>query len=669
MSGPPPAGGFSLFPNTSNNGRPPSRTQSTRRAQTPQGRPSHSADPTPPRVGRQSSVRRAPSTREGKQRQTSNSNNPWQHALENESPYQQEPQDPYQVHQQQYQPEAQPQPHRPQPPAIDTAVGHQAPVEQFTAISLADVPPRCETALSEAKTLVRSPSVSSIAKPPLTYAPAGSSSSHQYGSSSSSAEAGLRSIFPQYNPDIPLNRQDYYPTQTQPTHIPQSAISRPLYSPRSDGGIPAPMLSPGLMSTHSRAHPAGPAPVHTAPRHHHHHHYEPPVIPPVSSTEELRALWKVTNGWKASALEGRIFCLKVIAQPDAPVYTLASSSSQPFYSLRVDPTSASAYVSLSRYDPNKPFKGPRPSSISDRNTTTPSPTPRASSSSKAELKHDAKHWQEVLVTQLEEAVRREPPNDGLVAQLWPTAAARLVADRANDATTVALAEHECARLVWDADSGNHFLVHPALAVPFCVTVDRNPAHCRTEYTLEHLESPAHLGKLTRDGTGQGWLEIDTAIASKVDSVYLVDVAVAALMLVAHADEQFKEVEVFEPPPVFGGPDGSLSPSKRGRRDSRGSRMSRASRKEEKERKKEEKDRQKESKRGRGKTRLEQFEMDIESQTSDLKKGSSGDKEKMPGLARGLIALLTVTFKCIIWCLSLVFKALKGLVKCLSSDKL
>lgn len=173
-----------------------------------------------------------------------------------------------------------------------------------------------------------------------------------------------------------------------------------------------------------------------------------------------------------------------------------------------------------------------------------------------------------------------------------------------------------------------------------------------------------MGKLTRDGTGQGWLEIDTAIASKVDAVYLVDVVVTALMLVAHADEQFKEVEVFEPPPVFGGPDGSLTPSKRGRRDSRGSRMSR---KEEKERKKEEKERQRESK--RGKSRMEQFEMDIESQTSDLKKGSGSDKEKVPGLARGIIALLTVTFKCIIWCLSLVFRALRGLVKCLSSDKL
>ncbi|KAK1757409.1 hypothetical protein QBC47DRAFT_442259 [Echria macrotheca] len=663
MSQPPAAGGFSLFPNTSNPQRPPSRTQTSRpRAQTPQGRPSNSADPTPPKTTRQSSVRRTPSSREGKQKQAP-ATNPWQHALEDNNPYHQEQEQAQQQQQRQQTPQ-QPQPQRPQPPAIDTAVGSQS---QYHAISVADVPPRCDTALSEAKTLVRSPSVSSIAKPPLVYTPAGNS--HQYGASSASAPAGpepaLRSMFPQFNPELPLDRQDYYPTQTGHATIPQSAINRPMYSPRSPE-LPGQAVSPGQ---NSAMHPAQrPAPTTN------HRHHEPPVIPPVSTTEELRSLWKVTNGWKASSLEGRVFCLKMITQPDAPVYTLSSDSSQPFYNLRIDPTSASAYVSLSRYDPNKPFKGPKPSSLDGRSTSTPSPTPRGSTSAKSDLKHDAKHWQEVLITQLEEASRREPPNDGLVAQLWPTAAARLIADRANDATTVALAEHECARLVWDADSGSHFLVHPALAVPFCVTVERNPAHCRTEYTLEHLESPAHLGRLTRDGTGAGWLEVDTSIAAKIDAVYLVDVVVAALVLVAHADDHFTQVEVFEPPPVlFGdGGDGTSTfsgPPGHARRSSRSSRLSRASRRDSR---REEKERQREMKRQAPKSRLEQFEMDIESQTSELKKSSrrsSKEKEKVPGLARGIIALLTVTFKCLIWCFTLAFKALTGLVKCLSSDKI
>ncbi|KAK3693664.1 hypothetical protein B0T22DRAFT_46629 [Podospora appendiculata] len=703
MSAPPPSGGgFSLFPNTSTVPRPPSRNQPTRpRAATPQGRPSISTEPTraptpqgrpsisidtsavpappprppppaaqtnpyipaeanqatPPRVARQASIRRATSVREGKRREPSN--NPWQSALDARQP----------------------------PISLDTTVADHPQVETAPPLTVADVPPRCETALSEARTLVhRSPSVhsrSSIAKPPIAYTPAGSSSTP-----SSGTEYPIRSIFPQYNHEVPLDRQDYYPTQANPVHLPQSAINRPLYSPRmveqqpqSPPLLRSPMLSPAAQvagpAGSTSKWPGGNARV-----------VEPAVIPPVSTTEELRGLWKVVNGWKASHLEGRTFCMRLTADRDGPpLYTLTSASAQPFYSLRLDPTSASARVTLSRYDPNKPFKGNMAISLTNGTGT---PSPRASSSSKFETKnekHDAKHWQEVLSTALEPATRKQPPGDGLVAELWPAAAARLAADRANDATTVMLAEHECGRLVWDADSGNHFLVHPALAMPFCVTVERHaaPYGNRTEYTLEHVESPMHLGRLTRDGSGAGWLEVDTAIAAKIDAVYLVDVVVAALVLVAHADDQFTIVETFEPPPVIGDPAGSLSSSRRDKRSSRGSRASRReSKREEKERKRELSSistatTNKKNKKKPAKTRMEQFEMDIESQTSefgkmaDMKGGGGGDKEKIPGLARGFIFLLTVTFKCMIWCVTLAFKALmaivSGLGKCLGSNKL
>ncbi|KAK3362671.1 hypothetical protein B0T25DRAFT_12315 [Lasiosphaeria hispida] len=737
MSVPPPSGGgFSLFPNTSSSPRPPSRNQPTRpRAATPQGRPSVSTEATPPRAGRQTSVRRTSSVREGKQRQQTTSNNPWQHALDarnhpqqheqqqyeqqqyEQQQYEQQQYEQYQYEQQQHhqQQQQQQQPQQPQL-TLDTRVPGQVPAEVFSADTavtdashrMIDVPPRCETALSEAQTLVRSPSTrsrSSIRKPPLTYVPGGSSggnNAYAYGGPSalnlSAAEqqqqqqqqaAAIRSMFPQYNPELPLDRQEYYPMQANPVHLPQSAISRPMYSPRSVDGQRSPgmpVVSPGPPTGSSSQWPGhGPA-GSTRNGVSGGRSYEPPSIPDVSTTEELRSLWKVANGWKASSLEGRLFCLKMTSERDAPIYTLTSASSQPFYSLRVDPTSASAYVSLSRYDPNKPFKGPKPSSITSVDTAragnTPSPSPSTSSPSKAELKeqkHDAKYWQEVLGTQLEEASRKQPPNDGLVAQLWPAAAARLAADRANDAATVALAEHECARLVWDADSGNHFLVHPALAMPFCVTVERNAAFSRTEYTLEHLESPVHLGRLTRDGTGAGWLEVDTSIAAKVDAVYLVDVVVAALVLVAHADTLFTQVEVFEPPPVFGGPDGSLSPSKRDRRSSKGSRTSRLSRASKRDSRREERERQKEiavaeKNKKPAKSRLEQFEMDLESQASELGKSidKTREKDKVPGLARGVIAVLTITFKCIIWCFTIVFKALTamigGLARCLGSDK-
>lgn len=652
--------------------------------------------------------RNSSATREGRQRAVSN--NPWQHALD-----------------------ARQQPVSPDSTAGPSITASADPVVE-TPVSqpVTDVPQRCETAFSEAQTLVRSPSQrsrSSIVKPPLAYAPAGPSSSVPPGTAIGEPPP-LRSIFPRYNPDLPLDRQEYYPTQASPTHIPQAAISRPLYSPRSAAagasGDPrnpphgSQVVSPALTANSTSRWPG-------------HRHHEPAVIPPVSTTEELRGLWKVTNGWKASSLEAHNYCLKMTAAADAPIYTLSSSTNQPFYCLRIDPTSAAAHVSLSRYDPNKPFKvntaaaaaAAAATSTSPSGSGTSSPSPRASSSSRrsdlnaAQMQNLAhcpsttsakyqKHWQEVLSTTFKGKPlgRAQPPSagdnnnsnqpteedenedDGLVAHLWPTAAARLVADRANDAATVSLAQQESARLVWDADSGSHFLAHPALAVPFCVTVERHPAYSRTEYALEHLESPSLLARLTRDGTGAGWLEVDTGVAAKVDAVYLVDVAVAALLLVAHSDEGFVAgAEVFEPPPVvFGGGRGSNGSvfSGGGFDDGGGGRGSRASRaasrasarREEKERKKE----MKKAKKGKGggnKKRMEPFEIDLESQSSTFGKGSSRDpqaeKDKLPGVLRVAVGLVTVTFKCFVWCAALAFKALmailSGLARCCGLGKL
>ncbi|KAK4101599.1 hypothetical protein N658DRAFT_470685 [Parathielavia hyrcaniae] len=710
----PAAGGFSLFPNPNNAPRPPSRSQSRPRTATPLEGPASSIDATPPRSARHAPGRRNSTAREGRQRAVSN--NPWQHALDA---------------------------NRQQTPAENAAGPYQAvpaaedPVVETTySQPVTDAPQRCETAFSEAQTLVRSSSQrsrSSIAKPPITY-PGPSSSSQP---EDSGEPAPIRSMFPRYNPEIPLARQDYYPTQTSPTHIPQSAISRPLYSPRSaaagagtSSGAPAATQTPNSQQAATTA-PRWP-PVGQR------QHHEPAVIRPVNTTEELRGLWKVTNGWRASSFDGRTYCLKMMASPDVPPsYTLSSSTNQPFYCLRVDPTSSSALVTLSRYDPNKPFKASNSSSSSSLaaniislpspHSGSSSPSPRASSSSRqsnyaavpqntahtpatTSAKHQ-KHWQEVLSTQLAasatltssapptyitpdgeaeaEAEAEADEDQGLLAHLWPSAAARLVADRANDATTVALAQQESARLVYDADSGNYFLVHPALAMPFCVTVDRHPAYSRTEYTLEHLESPVHVARLVRDGTGQGWLEVDTGIAGKIEAVYLVDVVVAALVIVAHLDGRGKKPvgggmvggiggggggvgEVFEPPPVvLGGPNGSVYSGKggsgEGGRSSWSGRRaagSRASRREEKKKSKKAKKKQT--------TRMEQFEIDLESQTSDLGKGVV-DKDKLPGVLRLLVGLFKVTFKCFVWCATLVVKALlailSALTKCCGLGKL
>ncbi|GJD02859.1 acetylserotonin methyltransferase-like protein [Colletotrichum higginsianum] len=355
----------------------------------------------------------------------------------------------------------------------------------------------------------------------------------------------------------------------------------------------------------------------------------------------MKSLWKVSNGWKAPPSEGRVYCMKLSQEKDAPIYTL-SSSSQPFYSLRLDPTSASAYVTLSRHDPAKVYKVPNPTASSSASSILSGVVGHKDNGKAA----DGKHWQEVLTTTLEEESRKHPPNDGLVALLYPLAAAKMALDKPDDMNAIMTAETECARLVWDEDSGSHFLVHPALATPFCVTIERSPAWSRVEYTLEHHESPQHLAKLTRDGTGSGHLEVDTAIAAKIDSFFLVDVAVTALLLVAVADEKNTRIETFEPPPA---PHEPASGERRLSRREEKKRAAAAAR--------------------RGK--MEEFEIDIESQDSSFAKLEQAGKEARDGLPWPLRALFKVVaglFKCLVWFLTLGFKALaaivKGLARCL-----
>lgn len=150
--------------------------------------------------------------------------------------------------------------------------------------------PRSQTSFSEAPTLVRnnsSNSHSSIQKPnkaktfPTT-----------------KEEPVIRSIFPRYDPNLALEHQAYYPQQASPTQIPPSTISKQPYSPTySTRSVPggAPLGSPMSAGSSVGRFPRG----------------ELLPLPEPSSTEELKNLWKVTNGWRVSSSEGRSFCLKM----------------------------------------------------------------------------------------------------------------------------------------------------------------------------------------------------------------------------------------------------------------------------------------------------------------------------------------------------------------------
>ncbi|KHN94713.1 uncharacterized protein MAM_07468 [Metarhizium album ARSEF 1941] len=479
--------------------------------------------------------------------------------------------------------------------------------------SIRDVPGRTETSFSEANTLVRSNSGlsrSSVANHPLGD-----------NSSSPSRSQPLRSIFPTYNSALSLGQQVYAPTPMGSAHITRAVITRPSVheEPEFSERRGAPGRSPPSSPRRPAARGRWPLRIQTQP---------PAVIPTPCTTEDLKGLWKVANGWKASASESKVFCLKLSKQKDAPVYTLSSASLQPFWNLRLDPTSAAAYASLTRHDPAKHYKAPKPEAASSR---------RASENSVS------RHWYEALGTTLEEESRRHPPNDGLVALLMPAAAARIATDRADDAASVMAADNERARLVWDGDSATHFLVHNALAKPFCITVDRNPAYSRVEYTLEHDESPKHLARLTRDGTGGGWIELDTSVAAQIESFYILDVVVTALLLVAAREDRISPtpMDAFEPPP----PPAVLVAK---RLSGRWSKLSMW---------------------GQKKGKMEAFEIDIESQNDSLGKGQRGSRsseKRLPFLIRALIKVAKGVFRFAIWVLTAMLNVAAGVFKCLYS---
>lgn len=220
----------------------------------------------------------------------------------------------------------------------------------------------------------------------------------------------------------------------------------------------------------------------------------------------------------------------------------------------------------------------------------------------------------------------------------PTPASKMAAERSEAPMAVEMAENESARLVWDDDSNSHYLVHQALQKPFCVTIERSPAWSRVEYTLEHNESPRHLAKLTRDGAGSGWIELDTGIASKIDSFYLIDVVVTALLLVAAEDEKNNPAvasESFDAPPAPPKPVVVKEKSSK-----------------------------------KGLKKVEEFELDLESQDGSLGKSKSKTKvkerkteDRLPFLLRVIVKLTKGVFKTFIFFLTAIAKVFGLVFKC------
>lgn len=201
------------------------------------------------------------------------------------------------------------------------------------------------------------------------------------------------------------------------------------------------------------------------------------------------------------------------------------------------------------------------------------------------------------------------------------------------------AERECGRLVFDSDTGKYYLVHPSMATPFYISMHSSPAWSRSEYTLEHPELPRNLIRLSRDGSGSGILEIDTAVAAKIDCFYIVDVAVTAVLLVAIAEEKNMRMERFEGPPPSIAPDSPHLSMYGGSGSGRKSKKNGAA------------------------VRIEEMEMEVDLESQDslremkMKKEKKQKEKKQKEKVPGFFGLLWMLIKFFAWCFGLIFRAI------------
>ncbi|KAL5364318.1 hypothetical protein BJX96DRAFT_178841 [Aspergillus floccosus] len=237
--------------------------------------------------------------------------------------------------------------------------------------------------------------------------------------SSDSPVIPMRSMFPRYDPSVPLSQQKYYP---QLPNSPQGHRPRAL------------TLSPQPEIDRTLGPKTVPASVMNFPT---------DILDPVevrySSTEELKDLWEAANGQRPKGLAGT-YNLRV-ARTDSSTFTFGAPQA-PFYTMQTHPTDE---LSIKRANPS---------------------TPKSSVP--------------IMTLKLEDRRRREPPHDGLVAQLFSRLAAMLAIDQAGElarhhlldfaeaaevegnALKRAAAQESC-KLTWNHTQRLYELRHPSLS--------------------------------------------------------------------------------------------------------------------------------------------------------------------------------------------------------------
>ncbi|CAG7927988.1 unnamed protein product [Penicillium olsonii] len=244
-------------------------------------------------------------------------------------------------------------------------------------------------------------------------------------SQSSVSPVPMRSMFPQFDPKLPLNQQAY---QSQAPIVLQPPPPRKTRKP------PKLTLSTGAEIDHVLGPKTVPASVFNFPG----GGIGSEEIE-YSSIDELKMLWEIANGQRPQGMAGM---LNIRMTKTGPATFTLGNSQQPFYTLQ---TYSTDEIALSRSDPSK------------ANNEVP-----------------------IMMMSLEDRIRREHPNDGLVTLLFSRLAAMLAIDQAEeiskkyhltpseasevetDALKRAAAQESC-RLSWNRHQRLYELRHPSLS--------------------------------------------------------------------------------------------------------------------------------------------------------------------------------------------------------------
>ncbi|CAG8354424.1 unnamed protein product [Penicillium salamii] len=244
-------------------------------------------------------------------------------------------------------------------------------------------------------------------------------------SQSSVSPVPMRSMFPQFDPKLPLNQQAYHPQVSNTLQPPP---------PKKTRKPPKLTLSTGAEIDHVLGPKTVPASVFNFPS-----GATGSDDIEYSSMDELKMLWEIANGQRPQEMVGM---LNLRMNKTGPATFILGNSQQPFYTLQ---TYSTDEIALSRGDPSK------------ANNEVP-----------------------IMMMNLEDRIRREHPNDGLVTLLFSRLAAILAIDQAEEISkkyhltpseaseveTDALkraAGHESCRLSWNRHQRLYELRHPSLS--------------------------------------------------------------------------------------------------------------------------------------------------------------------------------------------------------------